>query len=287
MIGLKAKASESSSTSKALKATEISEESDTSDESSEDEENSIDDEISLISRNLKKLWRRRGRGDRTYKYNSKSFTKDKKGKNEIVCFECKKPGHMRSECPYHKRDKKKFQKRSKRKGLLSTWDDSEGSSSEEEEAGEVAHIALMANTDSDSEDESEVMKELSDLKEAFENLLTDSNVLITHYSEQKKKNEELTLQISEKNKIIQELSDRNLDLSEKNKLLSFQKDSNETDSSSSSKEVEILQQKVEELTLDLSKFVNGTKNLKRLLETSRHPSDKSGPGYQKDERNIT
>jgi len=54
MIALKAK--ESVGTSKDLKTTAKSEEPETSDDSSEREEASIDDEISLISRYLKRLW---------------------------------------------------------------------------------------------------------------------------------------------------------------------------------------------------------------------------------------
>jgi len=80
---------------------------------------------------------------------------------------------------------------------------------------------------------------------------------------------------------------KNLDLSEKNKFLLYsQKDLNESKSSQPFDEVKILQQKVEELTLDLAKFVNGTENLKRLIGTSRHPSEKSGLGYQNDEEHT-
>ncbi len=100
----------------------------------------------------------------------------------------------------------------------------------------------MAKTNSDSKYEFEVGKELFELEEAFESLLKDSKVLITHYLDLKKKNEEFTLQILDKNKIIQELSDKNLSLLEKNKFLSsFLKDLKELDSSTPFVEVETLQ----------------------------------------------
>jgi len=51
----------------------------------------------------------------------------------------------------------------------------------------------MIKTNSDSNDESEVRKELSELKDAYEHLLNDSKTLITHYSKLKKKNKELNL----------------------------------------------------------------------------------------------
>jgi len=93
MIALKAKALRTVSTLKALKVDEKAKASDISDESSDNEETSIDDEISLISKNLKKLWKRRGRKDKSYKYNgkSKNFSKEKKSKNKIIWFECKRP----------------------------------------------------------------------------------------------------------------------------------------------------------------------------------------------------
>jgi len=183
MIALKVK--ESVGTSKTLKTIEKSEELDTSDDSSKDKEISIDDEISLISKDLKILWRRRRRGDKIYKYKgkSRSFDKDKKSKNEIICFKCKKPGYMKAECPNLKKEKKKFQKKRKRIGLLSTWDDLDSSSSDEKETSEEAYIALMAKTDNNLDNKYEVRKELSELEEAYENLLIDSKVLITHYSE--------------------------------------------------------------------------------------------------------
>ncbi len=89
--GSKNKASETS-TSRALKANERNEVSDTSDDTSSDEELSIDDEISLISRNLKKLWKKRRRGDKFRKF------KEKK-KNELICYECKQPRYIKPECP--------------------------------------------------------------------------------------------------------------------------------------------------------------------------------------------
>jgi len=56
MIALKAK--DSTSTSRDLKTGDKSEESDISGNNSEDEEDSIDNEISLISRDLKRLWKK-------------------------------------------------------------------------------------------------------------------------------------------------------------------------------------------------------------------------------------
>ncbi|GAV66876.1 zf-CCHC domain-containing protein/UBN2 domain-containing protein, partial [Cephalotus follicularis] len=59
---------------------------------------------------------------------------------DIICYECNKLGHYKSDCP---RLKKKEQKK-KKKSLLATWEDSDDSNSEEETQEEVAQLALMA-----------------------------------------------------------------------------------------------------------------------------------------------
>ncbi|MQL90178.1 hypothetical protein Taro_022766, partial [Colocasia esculenta] len=75
-------------------------------------------------------------------------------KNEPICYECKKPRHIKAECPklkkteLKKKDSSKKFKRYKKKAMSATWDnssdsDSESSSSEEEE--EKANLAFMAN----------------------------------------------------------------------------------------------------------------------------------------------
>ncbi|RDX62905.1 hypothetical protein CR513_58726, partial [Mucuna pruriens] len=44
---------------------------------------------------------------------------------------------------------------------------------------------------------------------------------------------------------------------------------------------EKLQEKVIDLRQSLAKFVNGSENLKNILEHKRHPYDKSSIGYDK------
>ena len=78
-----------------------------------------------------------------------SLKKDKKGKDkesEIICFECKEPGYLRSECPKLKKNSKK--KAPKKKAMMATWKDldkeQEGTKSQEKEEI-VTNLCFMAD----------------------------------------------------------------------------------------------------------------------------------------------
>ncbi|GAV85628.1 zf-CCHC domain-containing protein/UBN2 domain-containing protein, partial [Cephalotus follicularis] len=102
-------------------------------------------------------------------------------REEPTCFECKKPGHFKNECPYLKKKerfnkehfKKKNEHSKKKKAMVATWDDSDSSSSEEEESvEEVVNLALMAMEEDTSgdESESEVNFTFDELQTAYEKL---------------------------------------------------------------------------------------------------------------------
>ena len=91
MIALKSTQRKASST-KALKASEESGEK----ESSEDEDEEAKDEITHLAEKISKAWIKRKKKKWLTPEN------DKKGKtkqSEIICYECKEPRHLRSECP--------------------------------------------------------------------------------------------------------------------------------------------------------------------------------------------
>ncbi|KAK8510421.1 hypothetical protein V6N12_011786 [Hibiscus sabdariffa] len=59
-------------------------------------------------------------------------------KDQIIFYECKRPRHIRSECPQLK--KKSFGKKKKLKAQIATWSDEESSDEEEQE---VSNLCLM------------------------------------------------------------------------------------------------------------------------------------------------
>ena len=73
-----------------------------------------------------------------------SEQKNPRGKSsEIICYECRKSGHMRSECSRLNKKKRWTSKKDKKKSLV-TWEDLDDSSSESSDE-ETVNICLMAD----------------------------------------------------------------------------------------------------------------------------------------------
>ena len=107
-----------------------------------------DDDLALITRNLNKYMRgERFRGrkftsrrDPSKKESSSHGDKERREeKRDLVCFKCKKPGHIIYDCPLYKSEAKRIIK----KAMMTTWSESEESSEEENEK-EVANMCFMA-----------------------------------------------------------------------------------------------------------------------------------------------
>ncbi|KAL5561894.1 hypothetical protein UlMin_031641 [Ulmus minor] len=100
--------------------------------------------------------------------------------SEVICYECNKPGHYRSECPQLKQGRKK--------AMLATWDDSDSSDSESEK-DECANVCFMTihdeviNSELDSSNFS-----FDELLDAFEELHTEFEILISKNKALKNKN---------------------------------------------------------------------------------------------------
>ena len=95
-----------------------------------------DEELAMLARRFRKFFKKTG--DRR---KFRNFKNQKEKKEVIICYECKKPGHIRSECPLLNKLKKK--------AMVATWDDSDEDSSDEDESQEVSNLALMALGDDD------------------------------------------------------------------------------------------------------------------------------------------
>ncbi|KAG4947024.1 hypothetical protein JHK82_043085 [Glycine max] len=112
------------SSSKALNVNDSSD-----DESKEDSDE--DELVFIFHKNLKRL---------------RNKNKKDKDKSSIVCYKCKKLGHFKFEYLDLEKshDRKKFFKTKEKKGIVSTWEDLDDNSSDED--NEEANICLMADT---------------------------------------------------------------------------------------------------------------------------------------------
>ncbi|MQL68388.1 hypothetical protein Taro_000688 [Colocasia esculenta] len=142
----------------------------------------------MLSRRLQRILAKK----KKYQYGRRYFKKGKDfkkpeakdiKKNEPICYECKKPGHIKAECPklkeaeFRKKDSSRKFRRYKKKAMAAAWDnssdsDSESSSNSEEE--DKANLAFMADiaekVTSDSSFDSYNDSDSDDLEDAFNEL---------------------------------------------------------------------------------------------------------------------
>lgn len=128
------------------------------------------------------MWKKKG-GFRKKQFN-KRFSIDmieQKEKSPIICYECKKLGHIKEECIDLEKTKSFLRKRRASwqhgKILISHLQMKIKNADEKE-----ANICLMAGTSSDNEEEIEVTNSNSlDLQEALDKLLSNSSNLSIEY----------------------------------------------------------------------------------------------------------
>ena len=111
---------------------------------------------------------------------SNKHKEKKDSKEDTMCYQCNKPGHVRRDCPLLKR-KSKIEEPKKRffkkKALHAQWDDSEPSTSEEssDDEAETANMCFMAEESSVSESSDFSFEELLN---AFQELFEESRKMI-------------------------------------------------------------------------------------------------------------
>ena len=114
-------------------------------DNSSNEESNEDDELAFISRKIWKMWKNKD-GSR-WKNSSKRVFKEKDNRENsfIICYECKS-GHFKTECPKLEKSKDKYKhyKSKDKKSIMSTWEDLDDTTSNEEGEEEV-NLCLMAN----------------------------------------------------------------------------------------------------------------------------------------------
>ncbi|GAV72232.1 LOW QUALITY PROTEIN: zf-CCHC domain-containing protein/UBN2 domain-containing protein, partial [Cephalotus follicularis] len=176
-------------------------------------------------------------------------------REEPTCYECKKSGHFKNECPnLKKKEKFKKEQSKKKKAFVATWDDIDPSSSGEENDEEVANIAFMEI----EEDEDEVNFSFDELQDAYENLFHEyKNVCI--------KNKSLKKDVFSMSKELENLKNENSKYINDIESLKFE-------NSYYVNEIEVLNK-------TFSKFSNSSDKLDNLLGLQRCVFDKAGLGY--------
>ncbi|KAH9767844.1 hypothetical protein KPL71_011427 [Citrus sinensis] len=134
-----------------------------------DEESELDEEeIDMLARRFRKVFK---------KFSERRKFRDLKSRKEnkevIKCYECKKLGHIRTECPILNKLKKK--------AMVATWDDSDKETSDDEEHQEMTNLALMAigNKSDDELDEVNDLPTYDELHNAFKELYDEWMKIVT------------------------------------------------------------------------------------------------------------
>ena len=259
----------------------------------EDEDGLDEDDIAYFSRKYKNFIKRK-------KYFKKhlSTQKESKGekskKDEVICYECKRSGHIRTDCPLLKSSKK-----SKKKAMKATWDDSSESESEVEE---MANLGLMAHSDKDDEHDDKVTLEplsIDELFENFESMQNDLEKLSSKYVVLKKKynvliseNKSLldTIACFKENENFEQIEELNVSSDkhvciEKDALLDkvrfLEHDSCEKDNLIKvlkENELSVLQE-LDKAKETIKKLTIGAQRLDKIIEVGKSYGDKRGLGY--------
>ena len=148
--------------------------------SDDDDEEKDNEEFSLLVKIVMRMYNKA-------KFNNRRRSQGKEDKN-VICFNCRKPGHMVLNCPETKSKQSTSKKPYKKKALKATWD----SKSETDEEVDMAHVCFMANGNTPkvisepSLDDCELT--MDELGEAFEELCNNYDFLKKKYLKIKKKN---------------------------------------------------------------------------------------------------
>jgi len=128
-----------------------------------DSSRSESDDIALIIRQFKSIIRKKHKYHQNWRKGKDN--KYSKGSSDVVCFECRKPGHVRADCPTlqdhsskEKGEEKPMFRKDKKKLQKVFWADSASDSTETEPEDETTNLCLMVEDHLDQSDKEEVCK---------------------------------------------------------------------------------------------------------------------------------
>ena len=220
------------------------------DELKHDEES--DEDMALFTRRFNKMFKR---GQFPRRQGRRNFDKNEEQKKDpIICFECKKPGHMKVDCPNLKKESRRDKRNikfEKFKKAFAAWGESDVDTSDDESSDqEVANLCLVAQEDNKNEVHLE-SNSLNDLQDDYDDLYEESLKLINKNCMLRKQIASLSIEIETLKKHANELTSKNIEL-------------NDT---------------ILDLTKCLEKFTKGQKNLDLLLGSQRCVYDRAGIGH--------
>ena len=258
----------------ALKANIENEDDDSENLDEEDE----DEEIALLTKKYQKILRARKDFGRRRDFIKKNKSRNDQGNSSSpTCFECKKQGHIKPDCPVYLRrlleNEKKRNKQSSKKAHVAAWGNEEDGSDCDEGKDEEALMCLMAMGDEDTE-VNNFISDLSDdeTDDLYHDLYDD---LI-----KAKKN------VSMSKRIISSL-ELNIETLEKENYLLLKRIKDSENSFKVCEMCKTLKARINDLANSLEKFTNGKKNLDTLLGNQRLSFNKEGIGYgQNDSKNF-
>ena len=213
--------------------------------------------ISLFTKKYKRFYNKFSQGKSSRRNEEKG---DKMKRDEIICYDCKKPGHKRTECPLKRSYKKSSKRDELKKVLQATWDELELGESDDDEQGEVANMCFMAIDDNEVTSNSKLhIEENSITSLSYEDIELEFSELHEEYSKLAHRN-------ASHRKTIEQLKEEiTLLTNEKNNALC---------------ENVSLKEKIDDLTKIVLKFTNGKKNFDQMLGGQRCVFNKGGLGYK-------
>ncbi|MQL71985.1 hypothetical protein Taro_004328 [Colocasia esculenta] len=133
-------------------------------EATEDSDSSTSEDVSgeftLITRKFRKFLRKQDKGFLKKKPYTNNLSKPKvntnKKTNRIVCYKCRKPGYVKSECPEVQKKNQPGWNRNKHMAMVGTWSEEEEDEEEESSDAKDTHSRLCLMAREKEEEEGEV-----------------------------------------------------------------------------------------------------------------------------------